>query len=113
MLKLALSIALLFFTFPGPLAAEEVQEPVCIELVGWAPLNAFQSTLTFYSLCYRPKYISACVKESFGEWKLYKSFARVGPYGWWRLNIDSAYRPTAVEFASDHFTHPIPEPCQK
>jgi hypothetical protein len=113
MVKLALIFIISIFALAGPLKAEEAYEPQCVQLVGWAPLNVFQSTLTFYSQCYMPKYISACVKERFGEWKLYKSFARVGTYGWWRLNIDSTYRPENVVIAYDHFTHPIPEPCQK
>lgn len=86
---------------------------MCVEYKGWAPLNAFQSTLTFYSQCYMPIYISACVKERFGEWKLYKSSARVGTYGWWKLNIDSSFQPKAVEIAYDHFAPPVPESCQK
>ncbi len=112
MKKTLFSILLLF----GALFSETVElNPFkeCVEFKGWAPLSSFQSRLAFYNQCFKSVYIRACVKDRFGDLKLYTSFQRVNTYGWIRLYIDTSSEPEEITFSYDHFMPPPPEPCSE
>ena len=85
----------------------------CVEYKGWAPLNSFQSRLTFYNQCFKSVYIRVCVEDRLGKYKLYTSFQRVRTYGWIRLNIDQYDKPKSLNFTYNHFLPEIPEPCKE
>lgn len=59
-----------------PVHSEEKTE-TCVTITGSANQSAGQTAFTFYNSCPERMYINACVADTSGETKLYKSFKSV------------------------------------
>ncbi len=83
----------------------------CIQLMSSNRAGGSTWSMRFYNVCGESVYANACIEESPGKFKLYKSGSRIPQNGYWNLYSYSGHQPLSISIASGRGMPGIPGQC--